>query len=407
MKLSLHRADTRRYAAVTTGAMLVLCTFATGATARQSHTEAAPSPAPVQMATPLAARVLDAPNPVLGADNRMHLVYEIQLSDLFPLSVKLNSVQAFANRRPIGEPVTGARLVTELRIDSATPGTTIPAGGGAIVFMDVTYPRWQATPARLTHAFSISYQIPAGPRTSVRFVGVPTAVDQRPAIMVVPPLRGARWVDFNGCCATITSHRGAIEPIDGTTYVPERFAIDFAQLNVHDRLFKGRKDKLSSYAYFGAPVHSVADGTVVSTHDGEPEQVPGQGPLPGTVTVQNAGGNYIVIKIAKGVYAYYAHLQPGSLRVKKGQHVTTGQVIGLLGNSGNTTAPHLHFHLMNSPSPLTSNGLPYTFTSFRGNGVVTSDDPIFAGKRAHIDPTKLAGPHHGQLPLNAEVLNLE
>ena len=80
-------------------------------------------------------------------------------------------------------------------------------------------------------------------------------------------------------------------------------------------------------------------------------------------TVQMAAGNHVVVDIGEGRFAFYAHMQPGSVRVKVGD---TGQdqeqVLGLLGNSGNTDTPHLHFHVMDGPSPLVANGLPYVFT---------------------------------------------
>jgi murein DD-endopeptidase MepM/ murein hydrolase activator NlpD len=60
----------------------------------------------------------------------------------------------------------------------------------------------------------------------------------------------------------------------------------------------------------------------------------------------------------------YAHLQPGSLRVKAGQKVKRGDVLGLLGNSGNSTEPHLHFQVMDRPSPLGAEGLPYLIDSY-------------------------------------------
>jgi murein DD-endopeptidase MepM/ murein hydrolase activator NlpD len=127
-------------------------------------------------------------------------------------------------------------------------------------------------------------------------------------------------------------------------------------------------------------------------------------PNPSTVTVQNAGGNYIVIKIARGEYAFYAHLQPGNLYVKIGQRVKTGQVIARLGDTGNATAPHLHFHVMSSPSPLRSNGLPYVLSAFRAQGFLANGDATLAGQPASIQP-RFAGTHRGQLPLNNEVLD--
>jgi murein DD-endopeptidase MepM/ murein hydrolase activator NlpD len=77
-------------------------------------------------------------------------------------------------------------------------------------------------------------------------------------------------------------------------------------------------------------------------------------------------------------------------------------VIGLLGNSGNSDAPHLHFHVMDAPSPLLANGLPYVFRSFEGDGEVTDDKALDAREPAVIDTAVLAGPHRDQLPRDAQ-----
>ena len=73
--------------------------------------------------------------------------------------------------------------------------------------------------------------------------------------------------------------------------------------------------------------------------------------------------NYVILALGNGGLAFYAHLQPGRLRVKPGDRVRRGQVLGLLGNSGNSDAPHLHFHISDANS-LESEGLPYVFDSF-------------------------------------------
>ena len=74
------------------------------------------------------------------------------------------------------------------------------------------------------------------------------------------------------------------------------------------------------------------------------------------ITSETIGGNHVVLDLGGGRFAFYAHLQPGSLKVKVGDRVTRGQIIGLVGNSGNSTEPHLHFHISNGVSPLGSEG---------------------------------------------------
>ena len=205
-----------------------------------------------------------------------------------------------------------------------------------------------------------------------------------------------------GCCAPPSYHRGATLPINGGIRVAERFAIDFVQLNDKDKLASGAPDKLESYGYFGDEIYSATDGTVVGVEDGMPEQVPGK--LPADATIDMAAGNHVVVDFGEGRYAFYAHMQPGSLKVKVGDTVKAGQVLGLLGNSGNTDSPHLHFHIMDGPSPLLSNGLPYVFTSFAGEGHVTDEDPLFKGGVVPIDKDALAGPHENELPLADQIV---
>jgi hypothetical protein len=119
-----------------------------------------------------------------------------------------------------------------------------------------------------------------------------------PAVVVSPPLKGARWIVGGGCCTPYSYHRGATLPINGTIHVAERYAIDFVQLNDNKMLYSGPQDQLSSYAFFGTEIHSVADGIVVQIADNLPEQVPGK--LPEGATIQMAAGNHVVVYIGEG-----------------------------------------------------------------------------------------------------------
>jgi murein DD-endopeptidase MepM/ murein hydrolase activator NlpD len=98
-------------------------------------------------------------------------------------------------------------------------------------------------------------------------------------------------------------------------------------------------------------------------------------------------------------------MQPDSLRVDVGDHVRKGQVLGLLGNSGNTDGPHLHFHVMDSPSPLQSNGLPYVFDRFTGLGRIDDISTLQSGAAQTINGSELAGRMRARMPLADEVVN--
>jgi hypothetical protein len=350
---------------------------------------------------PLGLKIDHAPVPVLGADGRNHLVYEITIVNQTAGSVTIQSVQARQGRRRIGASLEGDELASMLRVNGSE-GPVIPGGGSALLFMDVKYPRGARRPMRLEHSLAMSFDNPPQAVQQFAFTGVPTNVSRSRPIAVRPPLRGPNWIAANGCCAPINAHRGATLSIDGTVRVPERFAIDWVQLDGQDLLFQGAISDLSNWGYFGARIHAALPGRVVSILDDLPEQVPGA--LPEGQTVQTAGGNHMVIRFGPQRYAFYAHMQPGSLRFRLGDRVRTGQVLGLLGNTGNTDGPHLHFHIMDGPSPLQSNGLPFVHPRFSSRGMLTNLPGVSAGQVAQISDSGLAGSFMRSMPLNDQVV---
>jgi hypothetical protein len=362
--------------------------------------------------SPRAISVISEPRVVKGSDGLQHLAYELQMFSQADGETTINAIDAVdpSDDDAIVSSYDTDKLAPVLRLNGGD-GTTIPPGSSGTAFLDVTFAADDPVPHELAHRFQLTFQGSADPKTGVvpppknlDFIGVATDVDTRPPVVVAPPLDGPGWVAGSGCCDTITAHRGATLAIDGTVHVPERFAIDFVQLGTNGALAQGDPTANESYGYFGDEIHAAADGSVVRIQDGLPEQTPGS--LPAGATVQTAGGNYVVIDIGHGRFAFYAHMQPGSLKVKVGDRVKTGQVIGLLGNTGNTDGAHLHFHIMDSASPLLSDGLPFEFTSFVGQGVVT-DGQALQDQREQappVDKTVDAGRHRNELPLNLEVV---
>jgi hypothetical protein len=214
----------------------------------------------------------------------------------------------------------------------------------------------------------------------------PVTVQTRKPAVIAPPLAGPKWVDANSCC-DMTPHRMALNPLNGQLWAAERFAIDYVQLLPDNRLFNGDKTKPESYPGFGAEIHAVADGPVVGVLDGLPEQIPGKSPS--GLPLEQYAGNNIVQDLGDGNFALYAHLKTGSVKVKAGDRLSSGQVIALLGNTGNTDGPHLHLHVMSTPDPLRSNGLPFVLSSFKLDGRITSMDTevaIEAGEPAPMQP---------------------
>lgn len=364
----------------------------------------------------IAVRPMSEPNPVLGADGRVHLAYELLMVNPSTVFVTLDKVEAVDSSGKSLQAMEGAGLAA-MTTRYGGGGRMLSPGSSAIVFMDVSFAKGEVLPREVLARVTATRQQAGAdgkpgampkdspvPATFI-FTGAGTAIG-KPAVVVEPPLKGKGWVAVNGCCDSITSHRGAVMAINGEIRVPERFAIDWVKLDDSGRLFTGDISKLASYAYYGTSVLAAGDGVVVNLYDEADEQVPGANAK--GITTENIGGNMLVIDMGGGNFALYAHLQRGSLKAKLGDRVKVGQVIGLLGDTGNSTAPHLHFHVMDGPSPLDANGLPYVFTRFSSQGVLApgSDDGIQDGKPAEIDK-RLFGDHADELPLNNEVVDFD
>ena len=198
--------------------------------------------------------------------------------------------------------------------------------------------------------------------------GPEVAVNRRPAIVIKqPPLEGNGWLATTACCKP-NPHRDLRLALDGRRIeTGETFAVDWGLVK-GNRLFDGDGSTNEQFYGFGADVLAVADGTVVFTQDGEPEQTPGPPRL--AEKQSEIGGNKVILKIAPKVFAAYEHLQPGSLTVKVGDVVKAGALLAKLGNTGPSTGPHLHFGLLDRPDVFTGRSLPFVFDRYTLAGTV-------------------------------------
>lgn len=171
--------------------------------------------------------------------------------------------------------------------------------------------------------------------------------DQLPTL--APPLSGNGWIDINGAFNNLIVRRGSVQTVNGGFFLAQRYATNYMRLNEEGRIISGDPADVTSNVAYGAGVIAVADATVLAVLDQLPDQPPGTLPDPASITMDTVDGNHIVLDLGNGLYGFYAHLKLGSVLVEPGDTVTTGQVMTQLGNSGNTSGPHLHLHVMDGP----------------------------------------------------------
>jgi hypothetical protein len=198
------------------------------------------------------------------------------------------------------------------------------------------------------------------------------------AIVVEFPLRG-EWMSPNTPAKKIPSH--------GTDQLGQRYAYDFWQVDWKKdkmKFFDGSQLKywfrgisLNKCYGWGKEVYAPCDGKIVEAQDGYKERRKVNFFTDIYVVLKNALtfhpekhgwqpalGNYIIMECAENVFAFFAHFQEGSITVTSGEEVKKGQILGKVGHSGNSTAPHLHFHLMDNVDFMKANGIPCVFEKY-------------------------------------------
>ena len=324
--------------------------------------------------TPVVGAVLAEPYAVPSTDGNTHLAYELVLTNVMGQSLTLDGVSVAGDGKPLLS-LDGEDLTPWVRpLGAAAPSRILAPGQQALVTMDVVVASPEESPQVLTHTLELTPEQAMPPMVGEKITQqvAPSIVRPEAPVVIGSPVRGDAWLDGNSCCE-VTPHRSAINPINGSLFAPERFAIDFVQVDSSGKIFDGPIDDFASYEYFGADLFAVADGPIVSMRWDLPDEQPGAHPV--GLELAEYGGNHIVQDIGGGNYAFYAHLQGDNAEgLEVGQELKRGDMIAKLGNSGNTDMPHLHFHVMDSPLPLASNGLPFLLDQFELAGTVTDDD---------------------------------
>ncbi|MEU2066973.1 M23 family metallopeptidase [Streptomyces anulatus] len=255
---------------------------------------------------------------------------------------------------------------------------------------DLPGPGWATTflPAAVVLALMVA-------TTSLQARAAAPQGEPRPPVEVDPPVTGG-WTALNSPADKVPSH--------GTHGYGQTYAIDIVAdpetgegeppARPAFRWFWPFFRRNRAFPAFGAPLLAVADATVVRASDGQRDHLSRnslpalaylmliEGSVRSILGVHRVIGNHVILDLGDGTYAAYAHARRGSLQVKAGDTVRAGQQLGRVGNSGNTTEPHLHFQLMDGPDPDNARGVPFTW---RGVGVPANGETFTVEERTAPD----------------------
>ena len=298
-----------------------------------------------------------------------YLLYELHLTNFqtTPLTVsRIDVLDADAPSHPVAT-FESDRLAAMLqplggkKISDPKEKLTIGDGQTTIVYLSVSFDRDVRVPERLIH------RVTAG---EASLEGAIIRAHHTALHVLGPPLEGAGWLASDGPGNDPDNHhRRGVVILDGRAVDSRRYAIDWKLLR-NGEAYSGDAKNVHSYFCYGRRVLAVAGGVVVVARDGLPDNIPGHGDAfhPAVpITLETIAGNYIVLDLGGGQYAYYLHLQLGSLHVNAGDRVRRGQVLAVIGASGDAHEPHLHFEVTTSAKPLAGEGVPYVIDRYRSN----------------------------------------
>jgi len=222
--------------------------------------------------------------------------------------------------------------------------------------------RPDAVPDKLVHRLTLNRSAGGLPPVTITGGEVTVRKDLRP-VVIGPPMKGAGWVVMETTLPT-THHFVMPVTINNVTTVDQRYAQDWFYIDpVNGSAAAGNATLAKNFLGYKKELLAVANGTVVDVRDGVPdnELIYHLPPF----AFETGTGNNVIIDIGDGRYACYCHIIPGSIRVKKGETVKEGDVIGLLGNTGQSDVPHLHFEVVTGkPSIIGGEGYPFVFREY-------------------------------------------
>jgi murein DD-endopeptidase len=291
--------------------------------------------------------------PVVVTEGLHRLLYELHIENRVDVTLTLSSLEIRTDTTGPAITLAGDRLVRALDVPAdRTAPLAIAAGQRRVVYVDLGETR---PPRIVRHVLRTTPPSPIAENT------VSVTVDPAPPVVLGPPLAGGPWAAVYHADWE-RGHRRVFYAIDGVSRLPGRYTIDFVKVDDAGRTERGDVDLVAQSLGYGADALAVSDATVAAVRDDMPEVARVSARVKHRQA--DAAGNYVSLDLGGGRFAVYEHLKPGSLRVRTGQRVRRGEVIGQLGFTGDSTGPHLHLHVGDAASPLAAEGRAFVFEGF-------------------------------------------
>jgi hypothetical protein len=293
------------------------------------------------------------------AAGRSVLMYEIHLTNFSNEAIDIRRIEVLDADEPGGKPLAAFEGEQIDPLLQKTGLRQVNAGATTVVFMQVSLDSKAQMPKTLRHRVS-------GVESAIE--GAVIGTRHSTLKVLEAPVRGDEWHAYDGPSNDRENHhRRGLLVLDGRPTISRRYATDWF-LKKEGHTYKGDLHERRSHHSYGQAVYAVFKGRVVSTRDGRPDNVPGFYPdftPPADLSLETATGNLIIVDVGDGQFAHYYHLQPGSLQVKPGDKVASGQPLARIGTSGDSNVPHLHFEVTTSPKQFIGEGVPYVIDGFR------------------------------------------
>lgn len=299
---------------------------------------------------------------VVSIEGKSTVYYELKLTNLLEKVMNIDKVQVMLPAdSSVLFSISGDDLLKRLAPLGFKSNNKqhLNAAQSCVLYLEFSMPE---TVGSVYH--SVAYSVVEGTASGQGNIvnGSLTHLNHAEPVVLGPPLEGGPWIAVYHP-SWERGHRRVIYTKNNKARIPGRFAIDFIKVDTEGGFAHHNADSIANWYGYALPVLAVADGVVVASRDDFTESKTLSGHP--KYSADQATGNYVAIELTGGQFVFYEHLKPGSVKVKEGQKVSKGQQIGALGFTGQTTGPHLHFHVADQNSPLGAEGIPFVFEQFQ------------------------------------------